>query len=110
MQRNRNEGLLGGLPARGTLEYRAQQLVLLELVVSPPDQGDRIDELAARLALAANTVPIAASAVAPAIAALEAAGPAESAGVVVRASTAALHFEHLWPAMISSAGLRAVDQ
>lgn len=87
MQRNRNEGPPpGGLPDRNSLDYRAQKVVLLELVVSPPEEGDQIDELTTRLALAANAVPVAASAVARAIAALEAAALAKCHGEVVRAS------------------------
>jgi hypothetical protein len=93
MQGQRNGRPPGRLPDPDSLEYRAQKVVLLELVVTPPDEGDRIDDLVDRL-------PVAGHAVVPAIAALEAAGLAERRGDVARASAAALYFEHLWPVML----------
>lgn len=94
MQGNRNGGPPSRLPDPDSLEYRAQRLVLLELVVSPPEGGDRIGDLLERLPVPGQTV-------APAIAALEAIGLAEHRGDVARASAAALYFEHLWPVMLS---------
>jgi hypothetical protein len=85
----------GGLPDPGSVAYCAQKVVLLELVVSPPHAGDRIDDLIARL-------PVPDHAVVPAIVALEAAGLAEHRSAVARASAAAVHFEHLWPVMLST--------
>jgi hypothetical protein len=93
MQDQRNRRPPVGLPDPGSLEYRAQKVVLLELVVTPPKEGDRIDDLVDRL-------PVEGRAVASAIAALEAAGLAERHGDVARASAAALYFEHLWPVML----------
>ena len=93
MQDQRNGGPPSRLPEHDSLEYRAQKVVLLELVVTPPDEGDRIDELVGRL-------PVAGHAVVPAIATLEAAGLAERDDEVTRASAAALYFEHHWPKML----------
>jgi hypothetical protein len=93
MQGHRNGGPPSRLPDPDSLEYRAQKVVLLELVVSPPRGGDRIGHLLDRL-------PVAARAVVPAIVALEAVGLAERHGEVARASAAALYFEHLWPVML----------
>ena len=63
-------------------------MVILELVVDPPAQGDRLGELVDRLGCRAH--------VEPAVTALERAGLARRDGDVVRASHAALYFEHLW--------------
>ena len=63
MQGNRNGGLPTRLPDPDSLEYRAQKVVLLELVVTPPAEGDRIDELIDRLCVPGD-------AIVPAIAAL----------------------------------------
>jgi hypothetical protein len=93
MQGNRNEGAQVELPDPDSVEYRAQQLVLLELVVDPPEEGDRIADLVDRL-------PPAGDSVGSAIAALERAGLAERRGDVARASAAALYFEHLLPVML----------
>jgi hypothetical protein len=90
MQDQRNGRPPVGLPDPDSREYRAQKVVLLELVVTPPEEGDRVDDLVDRL-------PVGGRAVGPAIVALEAAGLAERSGDVVRASAAALYFEHLWP-------------
>lgn len=79
----------GGHPAEDPFE-RAQQLLLLELVVDPPAAGDRIFDLASRLGLSAE---LASSAVAE----LVTAGLAQIDGDVVRASAAASRFEALWP-------------
>jgi hypothetical protein len=72
---------------------RAQQLLLLELVVDPPVEGDRIPHLASRLNVTAATLTMAA-------AALQDAGLAVIDGEVVRASPAALRFEALLPACL----------
>jgi hypothetical protein len=93
MQGNRNGGPPAELPDPDSLEYRAQKVVLLELVVRPPAEGDRIDDLIDRLCVPGE-------AIAPAIAALEVAGLAERDDDVARASPAALYFEHLWPVML----------
>jgi hypothetical protein len=93
MQGNRNGGPPTRLPDPDSLQYRAQKVVLLELVVTPPTEGDRIDELTDRLCVPGN-------AIVPAIAALEVAGLANRNGDIARATAAALHFEHLWPVML----------
>ncbi|HEX8103684.1 MAG TPA: hypothetical protein VF533_13795 [Solirubrobacteraceae bacterium] len=67
-----------------------QRRLLLELVVDPPEAGDRIADLAARL----QETP---RAVTEAAAALAATGLAVVDDDVVRASAAALRFEALWP-------------
>jgi hypothetical protein len=45
MHDHRNGGPPFALPARSSPEYRAQRVVLFELVVSPPPEGDRVDYL-----------------------------------------------------------------
>jgi hypothetical protein len=77
-------------PAPDSADHRAQRIVLLELVVCPPTEGDRLDELIDRLDLPPDSVE-------PAVTALELVGLAEREGDVVRASLAANYFEHLWP-------------
>ncbi len=67
-----------------------QRRLLLELVVDPPEAGDRVHDLAARLRESPR-------AVAGAAAALAADGLAQLEDDVVRASRAALRFEALWP-------------
>jgi hypothetical protein len=93
MHGHRNEGPPTRLPDPASLEYRAQKVVLLELVVTPPAEGDRVDELMDRLCVPGD-------AIVPAIAALENAGLAKRDGDIARASAAALYFEHLWPVML----------
>jgi hypothetical protein len=90
MQGHRNEGPPTRLPDPDSLEYRAQKTVLLELVVTPPPEGDSLAYLIDRL-------PIPGHAIEPAIAALERAGLAIRDGDLTRASAPALYFEYLWP-------------
>jgi len=90
MQGHRNGGMPIRPPAHDSLEHRAQRLVLLELVVRPPAEGDRLSELVRLLDLPAHSVE-------PAVAALELVGLARRDGDVVRGSLAARYFEHLWP-------------
>lgn len=90
MQDHRNGGVPVRLPARNSVDHRAQRTVLLELVVCPPAEGDRLEELIDRLDVPGHAVE-------PAVAALELVGLAERRGDVVRASPAAKHFEYLWP-------------
>ena len=78
MQDQRNGGVPTRPPDRDNLDYRAQRIVLLELVVGPPDDWDRLDDLIDRLELPAYSIE-------PAIAALELVGLAERQGDVVRA-------------------------
>ncbi len=67
--------------------------MLLELVVDPPDEGDRLTELLERLSLPPDAVE-------PAVIALDAIGLAEHDVDVVRASLAARYFEYLWPVLL----------
>jgi hypothetical protein len=90
MRHHRNGGRPSQLPGFDSLEYRAQQLVLLEIVVDPPPIGDPMSELMRRLDVPASSLSIA-------VAALEVVGLAEREGDVVRATTPALYFEFLWP-------------
>jgi hypothetical protein len=93
MQGHRNGGQPRGLPDPDSLEYRAQKVVLLELVVTPPLGGDHLDYLVERL-------PIPDDSIEPAIAALELAGLAVRNGEITTASAPALYFEYLWPVML----------
>lgn len=68
----------------------AERVVLLELVVDAPIEGDTTAELAARLQLPPVAIDRAAEA-------LAGSGLAVRDGDVVRASTAALRFDALWP-------------
>jgi hypothetical protein len=90
MQDHRNGGVPSRPPAHNSLEHRAQRIVLLELVVCPPAEGDSLPELIDRLDLPPHTVE-------PAVIALEVAGLAQRHGDCVRASLAAGYFEYLWP-------------
>jgi hypothetical protein len=80
-------------PAPGTPEHRTQRLVLLELLVDPPQVPERLDELADRLAEPAAAVRAAG-------AALEAAGLAVREGDALAAAVPARYFEALWPIAI----------
>jgi predicted transcriptional regulator len=87
---SRPDSRLAAIASPGTAAFDDQRLLLLELLVDPPADGDAIAELAVVLDRPAD-------AVAAASAALARAGLAESAGDRVRASPAALAFEALWP-------------
>lgn len=93
MHDHRNGGPLSLRPDPDSIEYRAQKVVLVELVVTPPPEGDRLAELVARL-------PIPRDSVEPAMRALQLAGLAVRDGDVARASAPALYFEYLWPVML----------
>lgn len=90
MHDHRNGGPAAWLPDPESLEYRAQALVLLELVVDPPCAGDLLSTLRRRL-------PVPGASIEPAVAALEIAGLALRADDVVRATPPARYFEYLWP-------------
>jgi hypothetical protein len=90
MQGNRNGGPPLRLPDLASLQYTAQRLVLLELVVDPPAAGDRLDELCEAVGLADVDAR-------KAVDALTAVGLARQQAGVVIASPAARYFEHLWP-------------
>jgi hypothetical protein len=74
----------------GTAAYDDQRLLLLELLVDPPSEGDAMPDLAAVLERPAV-------AIAAAVAALTRAGLAEARDDRVRASPTALAFDALWP-------------
>jgi hypothetical protein len=74
----------------GTAAYDDQRLLLLELLVDPPPEGDAMPDLAAVLERPAD-------AVAGAVAALVRAGLAVCDDNRVRASPTALAFDALWP-------------
>ena len=93
MRHHRNGGPPGPQPDPYSLEYRAQKIMLLELVVDPPDEGDRLAELIERLGLPPNSVE-------PAVSALEVIGLAAREDDVVRATLAARYFEYLWPVLL----------
>lgn len=78
------------LPDPTSAECHAQRLLLLELVVTPPPEGDELDYLRRRLPMAPELLE-------PAIVALQAAGLASRCGDVVHATGPARYFEHLWP-------------
>ena len=93
MHHHRNGGPPSPLPDPYSVEYHAQKIVLLELVVDPPDDGDRLGELIERLGLPPDSVE-------PAVFALELIGLAERDVDVVRASLPARYFEYLWPVLL----------
>ena len=79
-----------GAPAPGSREHHVQRRVLLELVTSPPREGDALASLAASLGEPEGEVEAA-------VRALVDAGLAVRDGDVVRATPAALRFDALWP-------------
>ena len=93
MHHHRNGGPPIGLPDPHSLEYLAQKIVLLELVVDPPTAGDHLDDLRARLGLPPDIVE-------PAATALELVGLVERRADVVRSTFAASYFEYLWPVLL----------
>jgi len=81
---------LAAIASPGTAAYDDQRLVLLELLVDPPPEGDAVADLAVVL----DRPPAAVSA---AVAALGLAGLAERLEERVRATPTALAFDALWP-------------
>jgi len=90
MRDHRNGGPPSRLPDPDSIQFRAQRLMLLELVVDPPRSGDPLSELVRLLAVPGSSIE-------PAITALELAGLAQREGDVVRATASARYFEYLWP-------------
>ena len=78
------------LPDPASPEYDAQRLVLAELVVDAPEEGDE-------LAYLRDMVGVPSAAIEPSVAALEAAGLARRDGSRVRATWSARYFAHLCP-------------
>ena len=90
MQHHGNRGPSPRLPEPCSRQYELEKLVLLELVVDPPRDGDAVDDLAAILGLAHDELD-------GAVTALAVAGLAQRQGDRVVATEAARYFEHLWP-------------
>jgi hypothetical protein len=91
MQDHPNPRAPSGAPCPGSVEYRVQRWVLLELVTAPPPDGDELDGLIYGLDELRPDVEAA-------VQALVDVGLAERDGRCVRASAAALRFDALWPA------------
>jgi hypothetical protein len=80
----------GAIAAPGTAAFDDQRLLLLELLVDPPEDGDALADLAAVLGRPERAVVAAASVLARV-------GLAERHGRRLRASPTALAFDALWP-------------
>ena len=93
MHAHRNGGPPSGLPDPASLEYLAQRIVLAELVIDPPDEGNALSYLRDRL-------PVPPDSIEPALGALQVAGLAARHGDLARASVPARYFEYLWPVML----------
>ena len=78
------------LPDPASPGYEAQRLILAELVVDAPEEGDELAYLRDRVGVAPATIE-------PAVAALEAVGLARRDGSRVRATWPARYFAHLCP-------------
>jgi hypothetical protein len=89
MQDHPNPGAVSGAPCPGSLEYRVQRWVLLELVTTPLPRGDEISRLAFGLDELRPDVEAA-------VDALVDVGLAQRDGEKVRATAAAWRFEALW--------------
>jgi predicted transcriptional regulator len=81
---------LAAIASPGTAAHDDQRLLLLELLVDPPPEGDALVDLAAALERPVEAVAAAAEA-------LERAGLAERREGRVRAMPTALAFDALWP-------------
>jgi hypothetical protein len=90
MQDHPNPGAPSGAPSPGSVEYRVQRWVLLELVTASLSEGDGLDRLAFGLKELRPDVEAA-------VRALVDVGLAEFDGDMVRASAAALRSDALWP-------------
>jgi hypothetical protein len=83
-------GAPAGAPSPGSPEHDVQRQVLLELVTTPPPEGDELGQLAFALREPRRDVEAA-------VEALVDAGLVERDGDTVRATAAALRFDALWP-------------
>lgn len=79
-----------GIAPPGTAAFDDQRLLLLELLVDPPHDGDALPALAGALGRPERAVRAAATA-------LASVGLADRRGVRVRATATALAFDALWP-------------
>jgi hypothetical protein len=93
MQDHPISGAPTGAPSPGSVEYELERWVLLELVTSPPSEGDDVPRLGAVLQERQRHVETA-------VDALVEVGLATRDGRVVRATPAAMRFDGLWPARI----------
>jgi hypothetical protein len=93
MQAHRNGGLPSGLPQPESLDYLAQRIVLAELVIDAPADGDSLAYLVDRLPLPPEAIELA-------LGALQVVGLAVRHGDLARATSPARYFEHLWPVML----------
>ncbi len=93
MHAHGNGGPPSGLPDPASLDYLAQRIVLAELVIDTPEDGDPLGYLIDRL-------PLPPDAIEPALGALQVAGLAARHGDHARATSSARYFEHLWPVML----------
>lgn len=84
---------LADAPSPRSAAYRAQKLVLRELVVDPPAEGDALSVLIERLEIEPRVARMA-------VDGLVRAGLAEQQSGLVRASCPARYFEFLWPVML----------
>jgi hypothetical protein len=91
MQDHPISGVPTGAPSPGSVEFEVQRWVLLELVTSPPPQGDDAPRLAAALQERKQHVEAA-------VDALVDAGLAARNGRAIHATPAAMRFDALWPA------------
>lgn len=87
---SRPTGRLDAIAPPGTAAFDDQRLLLLELLVDPPEDGDAIADLAAVLGRPEGAVVAAASVLARV-------GLVERRGPRLRASPTALAFDALWP-------------
>lgn len=78
------------LPDPASVEYYAERLVLIELCVDPPPEGDELGAVADRLTLSSRETEAA-------VDVLARVGLAERDGTTVRATARAIYFEHLCP-------------
>lgn len=90
MQGQPNGPGAGDLPPPGTATYETQRLVLLELVVDAPPNGDPIERIGRVLDRSSTDIEVA-------IRALALVGLATQRDGQAFATPAARYFEHLWP-------------
>jgi hypothetical protein len=90
MQDHPTLGPRGAAPRPGSTAHRVQRAVLLELVTSPPPEGDDIGKIASSLDELRSDVEAA-------VGELIDSGLATRHVDTVRATPAALRFEALWP-------------
>lgn len=90
MHHDRNGVPSPRLPDPASVEYHAERLILIELCVDPPPEGDELGAVADRLTLSPRETRAA-------VEVLEGVGLARRDGPTVRASGRAIYFDHLCP-------------